>query len=238
MKCCMLLPFAPDHRWHLARQCGVTHAVAKLAPELTGRNPPWDFAVLRAAKERFAAAGFTLCGLEGDQMDMSRIKLGLPGRDEDLELYRRMIANMGALGLDLLCYNFMAGIGWYRTSFNVAERGGAVTNAFDAGQVSGATEHGTISAEAIWSNYLYFLRGVLPGAEAAGVALAIHPDDPPVKELKGIARIFSDAEGFRRSFREVKSPAHQLTFCQANFHLMGEDVPALIGEFGRQGKIA
>ncbi|MGH7946760.1 MAG: mannonate dehydratase, partial [Opitutaceae bacterium] len=41
----------------------------------------------------------------------------------------------------------------------------------------------------------------------------------------------------RRSFREVKSPAHQLTFCQANFHLMGEDVPALIGEFGRQGKI-
>lgn len=39
---------------------------------------------------------------------MSRIKLGLPGRDEDLDRYGRMLENMGQLGIRLLCYNFMA----------------------------------------------------------------------------------------------------------------------------------
>src|SRR5688500_10498870 len=132
MKLCMFLPFEPDRRWRLARQCGATHAVVKLAPELTGCNPPWDIDVLAEARRRFREAGFVLEGLEGDQMDMGRIKLGLDGRDEDIERYRRMLLNMGELGIPLLCYNFMAGVGWFRTRNDVPERGGAVTCAFDA----------------------------------------------------------------------------------------------------------
>ena len=42
MRLCMMLPPKPDRRWTVARQMGVTAAIAKLAPELTGR-PPLDF---------------------------------------------------------------------------------------------------------------------------------------------------------------------------------------------------
>lgn len=74
----------PDVKWQLCRQMGIRYAFAKLAPELTGKNPITDFDTLRQAKELFAGHGFTLIGLEGDQIDMMRIKLGLPGREEDI----------------------------------------------------------------------------------------------------------------------------------------------------------
>jgi mannonate dehydratase len=73
MKLAMMLPATPDVKWTLARQIGVTRAVTKAAPELTGQLPPWDFESLRATKERFNAAGFELAALEGDEFDMSRI---------------------------------------------------------------------------------------------------------------------------------------------------------------------
>ncbi len=40
MKLTLLLPAIPDDKWILARQVGVTHAVTKAAPQLTGLPPP------------------------------------------------------------------------------------------------------------------------------------------------------------------------------------------------------
>ena len=90
----------------LVRQMCVRYAIAKLAPDLTGQPAPDDFGALKHAKERFAEAGFELVGLEGDQFDMNRIKFGLEGRDDDLERYRRMLENMGKLGIPVLEWNF------------------------------------------------------------------------------------------------------------------------------------
>src|SRR5688500_11619218 len=101
------LPPRPQVLWQLSRQMGVTHAIVKCAPELTGTKPPWDMDALDKVRASLASEGLQLYGLEGDQFDMSRIKLGLPGRDEDLERYCRMLHNMGELGIPLLCYNFM-----------------------------------------------------------------------------------------------------------------------------------
>ena len=109
MKLGLMLPVKPDMQWKLASQLGVKYAVTKAAPELSGLPDPSDFNALKTVRDRFADAGFELYALEGDEFDMTRIKLGLPGRDEDLEKYRRMLTNMGRLGLKLLCYNFMAG---------------------------------------------------------------------------------------------------------------------------------
>ena len=164
MKIGMFLPFNPDQRWTLARQVGVTHAIVKLAPELTGWKSPADsIDVLAEAKRRFNEAGFILEALEGDELDMSRIKLGQDGRDEDIERYCQMLRNMGELGIPLLCYNFMAGIGWHRTKFNIPERGGALTSEFDLTQSDTVPE--IISAEQVWENYKYFITRVLPVAE-------------------------------------------------------------------------
>ncbi len=232
MKLAMLLPAKPDIKWQLARQVGVARAVTKAAPELTGRPAPWDLDALRAAQQEFAASGFELAGLEGDQFDMSRIKLGRPGRDEDLERYRRMLKNLGELGIPLLCYNFMAGIGWYRSRVDLPERGGALTSGFRRADLPPEPAEPIITEAQLWENYAYFINAVLPAAEAAGVRMALHPDDPPVSPLQGYARIFTCAAAARRALALRPSANHGLTFCQATYLAMGEDIWKLIPEFG------
>ena len=127
---CELLPSRRDRSWDYVQQVGVTHAIAKCAPDLTGRNPPYDIDALRTIRGDFATAGQTLAGLEGDQFEMRRINLGLSGRDYDLENYCQMLNNMGEFGIPLPCYNFMATIGWCRTHTHVTTRDGALTNRF------------------------------------------------------------------------------------------------------------
>lgn len=229
----------PDEKWQLARQTGITTAIAKLAPELTGILPPWDYESLKRSKEIFEANGFTLYGLEGDQFDMNRIKFGLEGRNDDIKLYQKMLVNMGRLGISLLCYNFMAGIGWYRTSTNIQERAGALVSGFDAAIADKQqhTEFGKVSAEKIWENYQYFIGKVIPVAEHSGVKMGLHPDDPPVSPLRGIGRIFINADSIRKALSLSTSPAHGLTFCQGTYTTMGEDVKALIHEFGSNYRI-
>jgi mannonate dehydratase len=217
----------------LLRQMGIQHAIAKLAPELTGNHPPYDLNALKQAKDRFAETGFTLIGLEGDQFDMNQIKFGLDGRDKHIDQYGRMLQNMGEQGIRLLCYNFMAGIGWYRTNTETLERGGALVSSFDAGyaRTLPLTDYGEVSDRQIWDNYRYFIERVIPIAEKAGVQMALHPDDPPVSPLRGIGRIFTSADGVRRALSLSDSPAHGLTFCQGTYTTMGEDVPSLIAEW-------
>ena len=176
---------------------GVTEAIAKLAPDLTGKPAPDDLASLQSEVARYAQAGFRIAGLEGDQFDMRRIKLGLPGRDEDLDRYRAMLINMGRCGIELLCYNFMP-LGWLRNRTGIETRGGALVT----GYRHDPHDHGDgtqISTEQMWANYAYFLQAVLPAAEAAGVTMALHPDDPPVPVVRGIARIFTSAEAAERA---------------------------------------
>jgi mannonate dehydratase len=78
---------------------------------------------------------------------------------------------------------------------------------------------------------------VVPVAERAGVALAIHPDDPPFSPLRGVARIMRDVEAFQRVIDLVPSDVNGITLCQGNFALMTDDIPNVIGHFGRQRKI-
>lgn len=227
------LPPRRDRSWDYARQVGVTHAIARCHPRDTDLSPPWDRDALRAVQQRFGSAGLTLVGLEGDEFDMRRIKLGLDGRDDDLALYTRMLANMGELGIGLLCYNFMATIGWCRTDTRVPARGGAITNRFQLSAMEAApvpTED-RVSEEKLWDNYTYFLRAVLPAAEKAGVKLGLHPDDPPLSPLRGVGRIFTSPAAFARAMALSASPSHGITFCQANFNAMGCDVASTARQF-------
>ena len=67
-----------------------------------------------------------------------------------------------------------------------------------------------------------------------GVNLELHPDDPPVPELRGIGRILTSAAAFDRVFSRCDSPVNGTTFCQGCFSTMGEDIPAAIHHFGAQ----
>ena len=228
MLLCDFLPPRRDRSWDLALQAGVTHAIVRCHPRDTGLPPPYEIDSLRTVQRNFAAAGITVVGLEGDEFDMQRIKLGQPGREEDFARYRQMLANMGELGIRLLCYNFMATFGWCRTQMQVPTRGGALTNRFQhaALDATRVPEAERVTEEELWDNYAVFVREVMPAAEKAGVMMGLHPDDPPLSPLRGVGRIFTSVAAFERAMTLSDSRSHRVTFCQANFRLMGGDVEA------------
>ncbi len=54
-----------------------------------------------------------------------------------------------------------------------------------------------ISEEQMWVELRVLHQGVLPVAEEEGLRLALHPDDPPVPMLGGVARLFLPALGLQ-----------------------------------------
>jgi len=229
----------PNSRFKLARQMGVDHAIAGVTGELSKVPREQYLDTLARIKADFTAAGLTIAGVESYPVPAEKIKLGLPGRDEETENCCAAIAALGKLGIPMVCYNFMAGLGWYRTNVAVPARGGALTSEFDLrdAEKQGPTEWGVVSEEKLWQNLEYFLKAVIPVAEKANVKMALHPDDPPVPMLRGIARIITSAANYRRVLNLVPSPVNGITFCQANFKLMGEDIEALAREWCAQKKI-
>jgi mannonate dehydratase len=225
----------PDEKWQLCKQMGIDDAIAKLAPELTGMPSIDDYESLATSKKVYEANGFNLIGLEGDQIDMTRIKLNLEGKEADIEKYCSMLENMGRLGVKLLCYNFMYP-GWYRTHKSLPERGGATVSGFsyEAALKEPISKYAPISETQLWENYQYFIEQVMPIAEANGVKMAMHPDDPPISPIHGISRILTSADAIRKALSFSNSPSHGLTFCQGTYTTMGEDVEALIYEFAQR----
>lgn len=62
------------------------------------------------------------------------------------------------------------------------------------------------------ANLAHFLAEVAPVAQAEGVRLGIHPDDPPIP-LFGLPRVVSTATDLRRILTSVPIDASGLTFC-------------------------
>ena len=235
MKLAWYLPTLPSVKWKIATQLGVEYAVAALPAERYYMKP-WDFKALLYAKESLNDAGLKLEVIEPAPPHY-KIKLGLPGRDEEIEIFKQVLRNMGALDIPVLCYNFMPQSGWYRTSFAKKGRGGALVTAFDSKLMQAApqlTEAGTQTDIQIWDNYKYFMDKVLPVAEACKVKLALHPDDPPVPSLQGVSRIFRNEENFDKALELYPSDYNGITFCQGSFAAMNEDIPSLIRHFGRK----
>jgi mannonate dehydratase len=176
-----------------------------------------------------------------------RWMLGLPGRDEQIERLVRAIGDMGAVGIPMQVFNMHA-LRYYRTSRDEPERAGARSTGFDWAEaadlrlMAGGGEvdleripeghRRPVSDEEMWDNYAYFVRAVLPAAEAAGVRLALHPDDPQVPILGGVARIMRSPEAMRRALAVVPSPNLGLKFCVGCYSQMGADVAAEIRALG------
>ncbi|TMD59805.1 MAG: TIM barrel protein [Chloroflexi bacterium] len=238
MRLAMFLPPQPNEMWRLATQLGVTDAVSALPRLLPAGPPMWDFSSFLLMKQRFADAGLTLSVIE-NWPPMDCIRLGLPGRDEEIEHICEMLTNMGAVGIGVWCYNFMAVFGWLRTSTSTLARGGALVTSYDHSLMREAplTEFGTVSEEQLWDNFAYFLERVVPVAERARVKLALHPDDPPISPIRGIARIITSVDALKRAIELVPSEWNGLTFCQGSIATMGADIPTAIRYFGERQKI-
>jgi mannonate dehydratase len=133
------------------------------------------------------------------------------------------------------------------------ERGGAVATSFDIEMVKNAplmaggpdtdsslipeSHRRPISDADMWDNLTYFLKAMIPVAEESGVKLCLHPDDPPIPSIGGVARIMREPEAFKRAMEIVPSEHSGLKFCVGCFAEMGADVVELVKYFGARNKI-
>lgn len=225
----------PDLQWTLAKQLGVNHAVVRL-PEDDDFDITDTMHIKRVA-DTFRREGLTPLVVEPMPNSVhDSIKRGDKNRDSSIEKVIKMLPLLSENGFTTICMNFMAEIGWLRTTTSLMERGGALVTGFDLRKASVAPTL-SISAKALWENLAYFLKAVVPYAEKYGMRLAIHPDDPPIAQIGGVSRILTSLENIQRAIDIVKSDCVGITMCQANFAAMGEDVYASIRHFGAQNKI-
>jgi mannonate dehydratase len=193
---------------------------------------------LARLKSAYNDGGFELSVLES-RPPMHKIKLGLPGWEQEMETVLDLIRNLGALGVPVWCYEWMPVFNWMRTSTTALARGGALATAYDHDLMKHAplTEYGEVSDEQLWENLGRFLGIAVPVAEEAGIKLAMHPDDPPLSPIRGLARIMRSLGNYQRLLDLYPSPVNGIALCQGNFTLMTDDLPAAIRHFGGQGKI-
>ncbi len=236
IKIALVLPELSESKLKLAQQMGVDGIVAGVP--LNEKGPVYSFEGFLHLRKRIEDAGLKWFVSEGIPVS-DRIKLGLPGRDEDIENFIKSLRHMAAAGIHILCYNWMAVFGWLRTSLTTRVRGGALSSSYEHELLRDAplTAAGIVTEEQLWASLEYFLKAVVPVAEEVDVKLAMHPDDPPVSPLRGISRIMSSPEAFQRLIDLVPSPVNGITYCQGCFAEMCADVPATIRHFGSQNKL-
>lgn len=238
MEFSLALPGFDSPRIALAKQMGIFGAVNSVRN--SGELKPWDPKAIIAVKEGWDKLGMKWNVVEGPPTLGEQTKLGLEGRDEEIANFITFMKNLKQYGgVDIICYNWMPVVSWFRTKMDTVGRGGALVTSFDNEDAKKlpVTQYGEVSKDALWKNLEYFLKAVVPEAEKIGMNLSLHPDDPQVDSIKGISRIMTSVENFDRMLNLVPSKYSGLTMCQGNFSLMGADIPSLVRRWGKAGKI-
>ena len=97
--------------------------------------------------------------------------------------------------------------------------------------------YGAVDEAALATNYRYFIQAIMPACEAAGVAMAVHPDDPPWS-IFGLPRVVKNVADLRRIESFADSPMNGFTICAGSLGAdPANDVPAVLAEFCARGKI-
>jgi mannonate dehydratase len=96
-----------------------------------------------------------------------------------------------------------------------------------------------ITADQLFANYEYFMKAIIPIAEECNVKLALHPDDPPVRNFGTIQRMITSQEDYIRAMEIADSAVWGLNLCLGCCSEMGgaEIVKKMIQYFGNRKKI-
>lgn len=219
----------------------------------------WPRESLRELKRRCLEAGLSFEVVESIPVSED-IKLGKPSRDRLIEAYAENIRRVGEIGVKCVCYNFMPVFDWIRTNLAYRNKDGSYSLSYNAEEfkkldpknlhLPGWDESYTpsglralladyegIGHEQLRENLLYFLRGVMPACQEAGVSMAIHPDDPPW-DVFSLPRVVSTGSDLDAIFEGVPDPHNGLTFCLGSLaESLHNDVYAMAEKYAKEGRI-
>ena len=214
----------------------------------------WSREELVELRRKIEAAGLKLEAIENfDPAHWHDILLDGPKRALHIENVKTIIRRVGEAGIPIMGYNFsIAGVAG-RTKGNYA-RGdapavgmegpydlpipkGMVWNmVYDAHAPAGNIPSAT--HEQLWSRLERFLNEVLPVAEAAGVTLAAHPDDPPMPTIRSQPRLVYQPHHYQKLIDLNPSRSNQLEFCVGSLAEMTEgDIYDVVDQYSRQHRL-
>ncbi|MBO6557395.1 MAG: mannonate dehydratase [Pseudomonadales bacterium] len=196
--------------------CGITRVCYNFMPvvDWTRTNLSYDLPN-RAQALRFEMTDFAAY----DMFVLER-----PGAEESydknfVESAKARFADMSQHQRDMLEQNIIAGL-----------PGGE--GSYDRDGIREAIREFTEMGESQFRKNLFrFLEAIIPVAESSGVAMAIHPDDPPFS-LFGLPRVVSTADDARALLEAVPSDANGLTMCAGSYGARSDnDLVRMVNEF-------
>jgi mannonate dehydratase len=218
-------------------------------------NQLWSLEELETLRRDVNAAGLELEAIENfDPAHWHDVLLDGPRKREQLDNIKTIIRRVGEAGIPIMGYNFsIAGVcgrvkGRYArgdaTSVGMEgpfdtpmPRGMAWNMTYDP--TTGATAEPAATHEILWQRFAEFLHEVVPVAEASGVILAAHPDDPPMPTMRGQPRLVYQPQMYQQLLDLSPSRANALEFCLGSLAEMTEgDIYEATDHYSRQEKLA
>ena len=229
---------------------GINHICSGLPSRTLDAN--WSVESLSKLREQVESFGIKLemvplpmSSLEVSKTEMPAILLGkTPDRDREIDQICQMLVNCAKAGIPAAKYNLTL-LGVVRTP-NTRGRGGAAYSTFvyDKANQDTLTEAGRVTAEIMWERITYFLKRVVPVAEANRVRICCHPNDPGMPKItgfRGVDCVMGTVDGLKRFISISESPYHGLNFCQGTISEMlenpGKEIFDVIRYFGSRKKI-
>ena len=194
--------------------------------------------------------GLTIAAIEGGigcYPEYRDLLLGGPKRDQIIQELINEIRDIARAGIPILGYHWMLNCVW--RSEDIMIRGNSKARYFDLKKNNFhpmkhyPIEHeflstdSKITSEDMWKNLEYWIKAITPVAEEEGIKLGIHPDDPPVDSIKGVPRILSSFNSYKRLIEIYPSDSNGIEFCQGTFSEMNEDIYEMIEYFAKRNKI-
>ena len=154
----------------------------------------WKIEKLERLKRLCYGAGLEMEVIESIPVHED-IKLGKPTRDKLIANYAQNIINCGKVGVKCVCYNFMPVFDWFRTNLYYKHADGSTSlsyseddfnkldkhnlrlpgwdESYTSKQLNGLLkEYAGITHEKLFENLVYFLKGIMPACNEAGVNMA------------------------------------------------------------------